>query len=1139
MVIIKKRMISLIRVIPNRVFKFVLLFGVIILGSPIQTIAQSEEDVLNSIGAELESDSDKRKKQEKIDKEYNALKSKADSYYKSKRYDKAKEYYNQMLQLKPDSDFASGKLSSIDQKIAEAKAAEAEKNYQSIIKQADLLLASEKWNEAATKYAAALSARPDDPYPKSQLSKVKSLQLEAQKAKEAATLQKKYDGVLASAESLLAAKNWDAAKQKFLEASSIKPNETYPKEKAAQIVKLKAEAIALAKKKKLDKDYTTKLTSADELFAKREWEKSIVSYTSALELKPSEAYPNSQITKAKERIKTDLENKRKAEELETQYASLKTKGENALANKNWEEAINSFVTASSLKPKNTEILGLLKQSRSGKKTEDDLALKLKAEKEAADKLQKQYDRLIAEGSQKVSTKNWNEARQLFTKAKSLKPEDPITDAKISELDNLVKEEELAKEKELASIKAAEEAEKLRLAEEKRLAEENAEKARLQKIEEERLAAEAKAEEEAKKAEIERLRLEEVAKQKAEAEALAKLEAEKEEAEKNRLKEEARLAAVAAAELEVKRQEELKELERLEAEKLAAAKELQEENDRIEKAAKEKEIAQQQEEERLAEENRLLAEQQETERRTQGFKVALKTYKNAIKEGDWSMALQAINEAQVFYPENEEIDRMMVELTALKKAETAALSAETKKREELEKLENAYQETLKSGDIALSKNDFDLARSNYNEALKIKPNEDYPTNQLIKIKELRLAANQKELEKQKELDSRFSEKITEAELMATNKEWDNAIKLFKEAASIKSESDVPAIRIAEIQSLQKKEREVANQQAELDADYSNRMKNGQQFMDEKKFAEAKRFFFGASKLKPNETLPKEKLEELTKLWEEYNESQKEIVAQQKIKKDNELYESSIVNGDKSFKAELWSESMKYYKSALGVKQGDEYATEQFNKAKKLELESIEKNKALQAEKEAELLASQQAAKLLADEKARLAQVELAYTDAMENGNSAMNIKNYKKAVSSYKTALKAKPDDSKASNALLKAEELFEESEQIRLEKYAERKRLAKIELEKKRKVAEEKREAYLAELMKNSPEELAKKYPDGITEEIETEQELIITKSVIVEKGSGRYLIRFDYPWGEHFYYLNGKKIRADTYNWNIRKYKF
>ena len=1130
---------SRIKLLPRGAFKFLILLGVIFFAAPIHTIAQSEEDVLNSIGAELESDSDKRKKQEKIEKEYTALKSKADSYYKSKRYDKAKEYYNQMLHLKPDSDFAIGRIATIDQKIEDQKAAEIERNYQNILKQADQLLASEKWNEALAKYSTALGVRPEDPYPKAQLKKVKSLQLEAQKAKEAAVVQKQYDDALASAESLLAAKNWDVAKQKFLEASAIKPSETYPKEKAAQIEKLKAEVIALAKKKKLDKDYTTKLTAADELFAKREWEKSIASYNGALGLKPNETYPNSQIAKANDRIKIDIENKKKAEELETQFGSLKKKGESALANKKWVEAITSFEAASSLKPQNTEISNLLKQSRSGKKSEDDLALKLKAEQEAAEILQKQYDRLIAEGSQQMNSKNWTEAKKLFNKAKALKPEDPHASNKISELDALVKQEEVAKQAELAKIKAAEEAEKLRLEEEKRIAEENAEKERLKKIEEERLAAEALAAEEAKKAEIERLRLEEEAKQKAEEEALAKLASEKEEAEKKRLKEEARLAAVAAAELELKRAAEQKELKRLEAEKIATAKDLQAENERIEKAAKEKELAQRLEEERLAEENRLMAEKQETERRNQGFKLALESYQNAINVSDWGLALQAINEAQVFYPENKEVDKMMVELTALKKAEKEALNAEAKKREELEKLENAYQKVIQAGDLALTKNEFKAAQPNYNEALKLKPGEDYPANQLIKIKELSLAVNQKELEKQKELDNEFSKKITEAETMASNKDWNKAINLFKEAAKIKSESNVPTTRISEIEEIIKKETEVANQQAELDEDYTNRMKNGQKFLDEQKFAEAKRFFFGASKLKPNETLPKEKLDELGLLWDAYNVEQKELVAQQKIEKDNELYQYSIANGDKALKSELWSESIRHYKKALEVKPGDIYATEQYNKTKELELASIEKNKMLQAEKEAKLLASQQAAKKLADEKSRLAQREEAYTTAMEAGNSAMISKDYKKAVSSFKLALKSKPEDSKANVALSKAEKLFSESEQIRLEKYAERKRLAKIELDKKREIAAEKREAYLAELMKNTPEELAKKYPDGITEEVETEHELIITKSVIVEKGSGRYLIRFDYPWGEHFYYLNGKKIRADSYNWNIRKYKF
>jgi hypothetical protein len=102
-----------------------------------------------------------------------------------------------------------------------------------------------------------------------------------------------------------------------------------------------------------------------------------------------------------------------------------------------------------------------------------------------------------------------------------------------------------------------------------------------------------------------------------------------------------------------------------------------------------------------------------------------------------------------------------------------------------------------------------------------------------------------------------------------------------------------------------------------------------------------------------------------------------------------------------------------------------------------------------------------------------------------------------------------------------------------------RRKVAAIQLAKRKEVARIQREAYLEKLNKNSSAELAKNYPDGITEEIETENELVLTKSIIVENNTGRYLIRFDYPWGEHFYYLDGKKIREDAYNWNVRKYKF
>ena len=67
-------------------------------------MSQSEEDILNSIGAELEAEADAKEKQAELEKQYNALKGKADGLFKGQKYDKALPVYKEMSELLPDKD---------------------------------------------------------------------------------------------------------------------------------------------------------------------------------------------------------------------------------------------------------------------------------------------------------------------------------------------------------------------------------------------------------------------------------------------------------------------------------------------------------------------------------------------------------------------------------------------------------------------------------------------------------------------------------------------------------------------------------------------------------------------------------------------------------------------------------------------------------------------------------------------------------------------------------------------------------------------------------------------------------------------------------------------------------------------------
>ncbi|MEM9025206.1 MAG: hypothetical protein AAGB22_15770, partial [Bacteroidota bacterium] len=91
--------------------------------------------------------------QKKLNESYNSFIAKADKAFQGKEYAQAKTSYQEALNLKPEESYPAGKLSEIDQLLAnqaaaETAAAEKRARYQELITQADAALGQEKYADA-------------------------------------------------------------------------------------------------------------------------------------------------------------------------------------------------------------------------------------------------------------------------------------------------------------------------------------------------------------------------------------------------------------------------------------------------------------------------------------------------------------------------------------------------------------------------------------------------------------------------------------------------------------------------------------------------------------------------------------------------------------------------------------------------------------------------------------------------------------------------------------------------------------------------------------------------------------------------------------------------------------------------------
>ena len=417
-------------------------------------------------------------------------------------------------------------------------------------------------------------------------------------------------------------------------------------------------------------------------------------------------------------LQSDLAEKLEAQKIaEQNYKRAIASADKALGVSNYIEAIAKYTIALEAKVGDSYAAGKLAEAEL-KAQEEDAAQAAEAAKED------EFDDLMARADAKFKAKDYDGAKAGYTSAIGVKPNEKLPKDQIKKIDDLLakaaEEERLAEEaeaKRLADEQAAEESRLKAEAEEKRLAEEAetkrladlkaAEEERLAKLAADRIAAEQK---EAKAVQEEEERLAEAAAAKATADRIA---AEQKEA-KAFQEEEERLAEVAAAKAKA---------DRIAAEQ-KEAKAVQEEEERIAKAALAKATA-----------DRIAAEQKEA-------KVA--------QEEEERIAKAAADNAETNRLAKEAVDKAEADRLALIKAdqETARLkSAEAEATVEAERLArldkisseqyslSEYRDVIDKADLHYNFKKYEAALTEYQNALAMRPDQDYPKERISLIKKM--------------------------------------------------------------------------------------------------------------------------------------------------------------------------------------------------------------------------------------------------------------------------------------------------------------------------------------------------------------------------------------------------------------------
>jgi tetratricopeptide (TPR) repeat protein len=350
-----------------------------------------------------------------LDKNYNLSIAKADSLLTIEEYTSAQGQYKLALTLKPGEIYPTSKLAEIDAHFAAQRRA-FEEDYANLVAKADSLFDARQYTLSADQYEFALTIRPDDNYPKERLIEIEN-QLAAIAAQE--KLESEYLMLIAEADGLFAAKQFDQAKGKYTEAQEMKPEEAYPGQRMAEIQLLLVNAAA---QKELDEKYSEQMLLASRLFGEDKLAEAKVAFQVAMELKTYEPLPKQKI----EEIDSITDARIRQAEIDAIYRVHLQKGDSLFNLQEYANAIIAYAEALAIKPAGKEA-----------QVNADKARTLKAEMEDRIARQETYDNAIREGENLLASKNYELAKTEFEKAAEAKPAEAYPPQKITEINTVL------------------------------------------------------------------------------------------------------------------------------------------------------------------------------------------------------------------------------------------------------------------------------------------------------------------------------------------------------------------------------------------------------------------------------------------------------------------------------------------------------------------------------------------------------------------------------------------------------------------------------------------------------------------------------------------------------------------------------
>jgi len=272
---------------------------------------------------------------------------------------------------------------------------------------------------------------------------------------------------------------------------------------------------------------------------------------------------------------------------------------------------------------------------------------------------------------------------------------------------------------------------------------------------------------------------------------------------------------------------------------------------------------------LSEQARLEAEKKA---KRDAYNTAIAKADNLLKSQQYDQAIISYKEASSYLPDEQYPYSKIDEINKIKKQN---------------ELENNYKQAITTADGYFQKKQFEPAKSAYNKALEYKANDKYALDQISKANK-EISDQLKKLANQKARQDAYDKAIADADKYYNLKDFDMAKTSYQTAQAIFADKTYPKQQIDAID-------KILNQQAK-DKNYQSLIDDASELLANKNYENARAKYKEAGLVKPQETLPPDKIKEIDKILASNEaDKQKQLLNEKnyndELTKANELYDKA--------------------------------------------------------------------------------------------------------------------------------------------------------------------------------------------------------------------------------------------------------